>query len=166
MPDSATSASATFAVISQRLDRLRHLSQLDLQAHWQITNDRFATTEDAIAPLNDRGHIAWPASQTLWLRQTIVIPEQLNGYPLAGMELRIGLTWWAELAEIFVNGEQVQTGDLFDCSTRILLSKVATPGESIVVTLRLVSPAHDAGALVKSYCCYESIGLPRTEFCR
>ena len=159
MPDSATSASATFAVISQRLDRLRHLSQLDLQAYWQITDDRFATTEDAIAPLNDRGHIAWPASQTLWLRQTIVIPEQLNGYPLAGMELRIGLTWWAELAEIFVNGEQVQTGDLFDCSTRILLSKVATPGESIVVTLRLVSPAHDAGALVKSYCCYESIAL-------
>ncbi|MBD2091375.1 alpha-mannosidase [Microcoleus sp. FACHB-1515] len=154
MLDSAP-ASASSAAIDTAIDRLRHLSQLDLQTAWYCN--------EAIAPLNDRGHIAWDAG-AIELRQTIVIPERLNGYAIAGMTLRLGLLWWAEAAEILVNGNVVQAGDLFDCSTRILLSESAKPREAIDITLRLTAPAHDRGALVKSYCCYESIDFPEPSF--
>ncbi|NEQ24152.1 MAG: alpha-mannosidase [Microcoleus sp. SIO2G3] len=156
MLDSETSASAASTAIDAAIDRLRSLSQLDLQNTWYCGN--------AIAPLNDRRHIAWAAGESIELRQAIVVPELLNGYSVAGMTLRIGLLWWAESAEIFVNGKFVQAGDLFDCSTRILLSESATAGDTIDLTLRLIAPAHDPGALVKSYCCYESIEFPEPSF--
>jgi alpha-mannosidase len=89
----------------------------------------------------------------LWLAQRLVIPQNLQGYPLDGLSLRLALTWWAEAAQIFVNGVGVQEGDLFDCSTRVLIRPV-TPGEEITVALRLVSPDHDQGALVRSLCIY------------
>lgn len=142
------STPAAASAIHDAIDRLRHLSQVDLQTTWSC--------DDAIVPLNDRGHIAWNAGEAIELRQTIV-PADLNGYSIAGMTLRLGLLWWAQSAEIFVNGEWVQSGDLFDCSTRILLSESAQLEEAIEITLRLIAPAHDRGALVKSYCCYESI---------
>ena len=50
----------------------------------------------------------------------------------------------------FVNGQLVQEGDLFDSSTRVILSHHAIPGESFFISLRLVSPGHDEGALVRS----------------
>jgi len=84
----------------------------------------------------------------LWLAQRLIIPHDLQGYPLQVI-LRLALTWWAEAAQIFVNGVAVQEGDLFDCSTRVLLSPSVTSGEEIT-TLRLVSPSHDDGALVRS----------------
>jgi len=69
---------------------------------------------------------------------------------------------WAEAAQIFVNGVAVQEGDLFDCSTRVLLSPSVTSGEEITVTLRLVSPSHDDGALVRCYV-YESTSNARLD---
>ena len=92
----------------------------------------------------------------MWLGQLFVIPQTLQGYPLAGLALRLALTWWAEDTQIFVNGQLVQEGDLFDCSARVLLSEAAVPGEKISVALRLVSPGHDIGALMRSCCVYES----------
>ena len=79
-----------------------------------------------------------------------------GSYPLAGLTLRLALTWWAEQAEIYVNGQLVQAGDLFDCSARVVLSNAVQPGEIITVAIRLVSPGHDDGALVKSQLLYES----------
>jgi alpha-mannosidase len=106
--------------------------------------------------LNAKGHIAWERGTLLWLVQKLVIPQELEGYPLSGLCLRLALTWWAEAAQIYVNGQLVQEGDLFDCSTRVLLSPSVTPGEEITVALRLVSPGHDEGALVRSLLLYES----------
>ncbi len=79
-----------------------------------------------------------------------------GGYGVVGLTLRLALGWWAEQAEIYVNGHLVQAGDLFDCSARVVLSEAVQPGEVITVALRLVSPGHDAGALVKSRLWYES----------
>ena len=92
----------------------------------------------------------------MWLGQRFVIPQDLQDYPLTGLALRLALTWWAEAAQIFVNGQLVQEGDLFDSSTRVLLSSAVTPGEEIAVALRLVSPGHDIGALMRSHCLYEA----------
>jgi alpha-mannosidase len=108
-------------------------------------------------PLSNRRHIAWDkGKKVLWLQQKLVVPPHLHRYPLAGLSLRLALTWWAESAQIYINDELVQEGDLFDCSTRILLSSSATPGEEFSISLRLVSPNHDDGALVRSLCLYES----------
>ena len=72
-----------------------------------------------------------------WLAQKWVIEHDLNGYPLAGLALRLALTWWAEDAKIFVNGQLIQAGDLFDSSARILLTPAAKPGQEILVAIRL-----------------------------
>ena len=155
--------------------QLRSLSQLDIQPHWhwsftdgEIENIRAAADLDwAIAPLNDRQHIAWAKGrQVMWLVQTVQVPSQLQGYPLSGLTLRLALTWWAEVAQIFVDGQLVQEGDLFDCSTRIQLSPAVQPGDCFTVAIRLISPGHDNGALVRSRLLYEGsepLGLASPE---
>ncbi len=92
----------------------------------------------------------------MWLGQRFVVPQDLQGYPLAGLSLRLLLTWWAQSAQIFVNGQLVQEGDLFDSSARVLLSSSVVSGEEITVALRLVSPGHDIGALMRSQTVYEA----------
>ncbi|MEL7227525.1 MAG: alpha-mannosidase, partial [Cyanobacteria bacterium J06576_12] len=108
------------------------------------------------ATLNDRQHIFWERGlNVLWLYQEIVVLDNLMGYPLAGLCLRIALTWWADDAQIYVNGELLQSGDLFECFTRICLSSSVTPDQTFQVGIRLVSPGHDDGALVRSQLIYE-----------
>jgi alpha-mannosidase len=151
--------------IASSLDCLRRLTQVDVQANWRLhlgdLPTAVATQAEtwqnwAIASLNDRRHVAWQkGQQVLWLGQQIQIPSDLQGYPLAGLTLRIALTWWAASAQIFVDGNLVQEGDLFDCVTRILLSPAVIPGQAIAVALRLVSPGHDEGAMVQALCVYE-----------
>ena len=110
-----------------------------------------------LVKLNGRQHIAWERGRrVLWLHQRLTWPEDLGGYPLAGLSARLALRWWAELAEIYVNGQLVHTGDIFDCWTRVSLSEAVKPGESVEVMLKLVSPGHDEGALVKSELVFES----------
>lgn len=151
-----SSTSPAGAQILTIVNQLRTLTQIDIQSSWQVYPQAINPGQGLTIPLNDRGHLAWPGGcQVLWLRQSLTTPEYLAGYALTGMTWRLVLTWWAELAEIFVNDQLVQTGDLFDCRTRILLSSQVQPGETITVTLRLVSPEHDPGALVRSLCLYE-----------
>ena len=147
-------------MISPSLTRLRACTQVDIQNGWLSLEQGeksflpFTFLGAAFSPypasLNVKGHIAWSkGKQVLWLVQKLAIAPSLNGYPLEGLCLRLALTWWAESARIYVNGQLVQEGDLFDCSTRVLLSPFVTPGSEITVALQLVSPAHDDGALVR-----------------
>ena len=141
-------------------DFLRQCNQRSLQDRWLICKDESSAVETNATPvsLNDRGHIAWSKGRSLlWLGQDLVIPESLNGYPLKGFSAKLSLTWWAEVAQIFVNGELVQEGDLFDCSARILLTDNLGGGEHCQVRVRLVSPGHDAGALVSSQLQFEQL---------
>jgi alpha-mannosidase len=157
---------AVTAQIERAIAHLRHLTQLDIQSSWHCCQDDLSIAEAtdaarwtqwAIAPLNARQHIARERGrQVLWLGQRLTIPQSLKGYFLEGLALRLAVVWWAKEAQIFVNGKLVQEGDIFDASTRILLSSSALPGEQIQVAVRLVSPSHDDGALVKSVCLYEN----------
>ena len=157
--------------IINAIEQLRQLSQINVQTNWRshLTDlPIFEATKSNLldwktVELNAKGHIDWAAGKVLWLSQKFVIPQSLNGYPIAGLALRLVLIWWADSAQIYINGELVQEGDLFDCSTRVLLSPSVIPGEVITVTLRLVSPSHDHGALVKSLCVYESNNNERLE---
>lgn len=158
---------ATSEKIASAIARLRSQTQQDLQGQWRWHRGEWAIAEATNArtwerwtpaPLNDRQHIAWDrGQQVLWLGQRVVVPATLAGYPLAGLTLRVALTWWAKLAEVFVNGQRVQVGDLFDCSARILLAEAAQPGEAIDLAIRLVSPGHDDGALVRSQLIFEAL---------
>ncbi|MBD2680306.1 MULTISPECIES: alpha-mannosidase [Nostoc] len=151
--------------ISQAIEQLRSFSQVNLQSTWlyresdQIITDVTSANLSDWQPveLNAKEHIAWTGGKkVLWLGQKLVVPQDLQGYPLAGLSLRLALAWWADAAEIYVNGELALEGDLFDSSPRVLLSRKVTPGEEFIVALRLVSPGHCDGALVRSLLIYES----------
>ncbi len=164
-PDADT---AETRAIEAAIARLRHCSQIDLCAGWRGM-EADLSLQEALDPqrwarwpllsLNDKGHVAWPKGQrVIWLGQSVVIPQALpndQGYPLGGLTLRLALRWWAEETQVYVDGRLVQEGDLFDCFARVLLRPASTPGEAISVALRLVSPGHDAGALVQSLGLYE-----------
>ncbi|MEB3356109.1 MAG: alpha-mannosidase [Synechococcales bacterium] len=153
-------------VIDGAIAHLRQLTQQDIQTHWRLYHGDLPL-DTALNPqtwaawtpasLNDRGHVAWSRGrQVLWLGHTLVIPAHLHGYPLADLALRLSLTWWAEAAQIFVDGVLVQEGDLFDCSVERLLKPAVVPQERVTVAIRLVSPGHDDGALVRSRYFYEN----------
>lgn len=151
--------------ILDAIARLRQLTRLDLQHRWRVcladlpietAVDAHCWKAWAIASPNTRHHIAWGKGETvLWLGQRLVIPAEVENYPVDGLSLRIALTWWASRAEIYINRKLVQEGDLFDCSARISLSSAVEPGEVFDVALRLISPGHDDGALVRSHAIYE-----------
>lgn len=152
--------------IESTAERLKGLTQRSQQAQWHQSPEPYALTvvfthdswrQWPLAALNSRGHIPWPrGKQPLWLCQTITVPQHLNGFSVAGMSLRLGLTWWAESAQIYVDGTLVQRGDLFDCFTRILLSDRVSPGNTFTVGVFLLSPGHDEGALVRAEVIYEA----------
>ncbi|QLE43875.1 alpha-mannosidase [Nostoc sp. C052] len=152
--------------ISEIIEQLRSFCQVNLQSTWLYQESDLIITDVVAADLSHwqpvqldaKEHIAWTGGKkVLWLVQKLVVPQDLQGYPLAGLSLRLALLWWADSAEIYVNGELVLEGDLFDCSPRVLLSQEVKPGEEFIVALRLVSPGHCDGALVRSLLVYESI---------
>ncbi len=141
---------AAIATIEQCIATLRSTVQWEAIGHWQ-------TVDGSAVPLNAKQHVAWAKGQKpLVLKQIFTLPEQLQDYPLDGLTARLALTWWAESAQVWVNGELVQAGDLFDHSARVVLSYCAKAGESFEVVIQLVSPGHDAGALMRSRLMFEA----------
>ena len=152
-------------IILAAIEKLRSCCQVNIQEDWRFLETDLAVadlTESSVfkwglAQVNNKGYVAWAGGQkVLWLVQKLVIPQDLQGYALQGLSLRLALHWWADSAQIYVNGKLVVEGDLFDCSPRVLLRSGVMPGEELLVALRLVSPSHCDGALVKSQLLYES----------
>ncbi|MFN5513550.1 MAG: alpha-mannosidase, partial [Cyanobacteriota bacterium] len=136
----------------QLLARLRRLSEVSVQDRW------FFRQGDTLTPAapNEKGYLVWEKGRRpAEFIQKITVLETVNGYPTGGLSLRLALTWWAEAAEIYVNGEFMQGGDLFDSKTRILLTPNAQPGQIFSVTLKLISPGHDIGGLMESRLIFE-----------
>ena len=144
--------------------KLRNQTQLDIQDNWHYAPE-FNPEQDLLvntlnnyhkAELNDKKYIVFPQGrQVRWLVQKITIPYSLQEYPLSGLTLRLVLTWWAEDAQIFINGKLVQEGDLFDSSARVLITNNAIVRQEFLIAIRLVSPNHDIGALMRSRLVYE-----------
>ncbi len=153
--------------LAETLQSLRQLTQVSVQKNWHIATpeQNLAELDElsaewrnwAIAEPNPKDHLAWDkGQQRVWMVQNIEVPAHLKSYDTTGLKLYLALTWWADQAEIWVDGQLVQSGDLFDCSARILLSDAAQPGTIYRVCLDLVSPGHDPGALVRSVLMFES----------
>ncbi|MEO1428871.1 MAG: alpha-mannosidase [Cyanobacteria bacterium J06633_8] len=153
--------------ILQTVEKLRAFSEVDVREDWRCFSGDMSIAEVCASDfsdwerfeLNGKGHIAWEKGKKVrWLAQKIIVPSDLQGYALKGLCLRLALVWWADSAQIYINGSLVGEGDLFDCSQRVLLTEDAIVGEEFTVALRLVSPGHDNGALVGSKCVYEAVG--------
>lgn len=147
-------------IIQTTLDQLRQLCQQDCQqtwhslpaAPWEIQNWQ----DYPLGEINEKGYLIWEKGEKVqWFAQAFTVPQALADYPLDDFVLRLALTWWAKDAQIFVNSEFVQAGDLFDSKARILLTDSAQPGQMFEVALRLVSPGHDIGGLMQSQLRYE-----------
>jgi alpha-mannosidase len=153
--------------ISQAIEKLRAFSEMDVREHWRCFLGDMSVASVFLSDfsdwetreLNAKGHIAWEkGKKVLWLAQKLIVPPDLQGYPLEGLCLRLALVWWADSAQVYINGSLVGEGDLFDVSQRVLLTESVIPGVEFTVALRLVSPGHDNGALVGSKCVYEAVG--------
>ncbi|MEA5441821.1 alpha-mannosidase, partial [Cyanobium gracile UHCC 0281] len=97
-----------------------------------------------------RGLIIWPrGGQWRHLQLRCSCPEPWR--PLAaGARARLVLRWWADRAELWVDGQRVHSGDLFDTACRWPLPERWWQGEALDLELRLRSPVHDDGALMTS----------------
>jgi alpha-mannosidase len=98
-----------------------------------------------------RGLIVWPRGgreRILRLRSTC--PDPWRPLGPAQARARLVLRWWAEAAELRVDGETVRAGDLFDTACRWALPPRWWAGQPLELELRLRSPLHDDGALIHS----------------
>ncbi|MEB3301683.1 MAG: glycoside hydrolase family 38 C-terminal domain-containing protein [Cyanobacteriota bacterium] len=98
-----------------------------------------------------RGHIVWPrGGQWCQLQLSLACPEAWRPLGPQVARARLALRWWAEAAELWVQGGRVHQGDLFDTSCRWALPEEWWREGPWQVVLRLRSPLHDDGALVLS----------------
>lgn len=160
--------------IQETITRLEQLTRLEIQNSWcfHTATSSNVKSEDYLkdihsdsctkVSLNEKGYVIFPQGrQVKWLLQKIIIPENLQQYNISGFTLRIVLTWWAEDAQIFINGKLVQQGDLFDSSARILITQNAIPHQEFLIAIRLVTPNHDIGALMRSHLLFEKSSVPQ-----
>jgi alpha-mannosidase len=159
---SETSPTSVAFDLATGLDRLRSLSR-QVCDHWCWCAGDFplptlADGDCSWQPFRAdiRGYWVWPAGETRWLATRITVPEHLHHFPTEGQSLRLGLVWWAIAVEIYVDGQLVQEGDLFDARARVLLGTAVQPGDSWEVCLRLAAPHNDQGAIMESLLLYES----------
>ena len=90
-----------------------------------------------------RGLVIWPrGGQTLRLSHRLGCPPHWRGG-----RARLALRWWAEAAELWVDGQRVHQGDLFDAACRWPLPERFWGGAPLELELRLRSPKHDDGGL-------------------
>jgi alpha-mannosidase len=150
--------------LQKTINQLRQLTELEIQNNWYFCDHDLDKPSLNITEnwqqgiVNEKNYLVWEKGcKVRWFFQKIIIPESLDkDYPLEGLSLRVALTWWAKSAQIFVNGELVCEGDLFDSSTRVLVTENAKKNHEFIISLRLISPSHDIGGLMISQCLYEN----------
>ena len=130
--------------LTEGINELRSRSRLSILNNWQRL-DRAGVWE--ILPTVNSKHnkpmVAFLKGESnIHVKQTWQVPEVYAGIPTAGATIRLNLIWWADICEIWINGEKVQEGDLFDQKCRILLTE-----NLLELEIKLNSPKHDIGAL-------------------
>lgn len=95
-----------------------------------------------------RGLLAWPrGGRWCRLQQEVTCPEAWRGQPA---QARLVLSWWADAVRLWVDGQLVHEGDLFDTRCRWPLPERWHDGAPLRFELELRSPCHDDGALISS----------------
>jgi alpha-mannosidase len=120
------------------VDRLGSLHELPAGV-WKIHSGDLAHGEDANLDDSDWQPIAVGAKapeEAVWFRQTIQVPETLNGYDLTGARIwfQIQLNGNGPMPEIlYFNGRRVALGE--DLEPVVLFDK-AQPGEKVTVAVK------------------------------
>ena len=97
-----------------------------------------------------RGLVIWPrGGQSRCLRLRLLQPLAWDVFRGAACA-RLCLRWWADQMELWVDGELIHRGDLFDTACRWPLPARWWCGSPLQLELRLRSPLHDDGALIVS----------------
>ena len=132
---------------------------LDLQPLWGLEASGDAAGSALADPWGPRHRPDWAArGLIIWPRGGLerrlqlqsVCPPAWRALGPAVARARLALRWWAEAAELRVDGEPVLAGDLFDTACRWPLPERWWAGEPLALELRLRSPLHDDGALIHS----------------
>ena len=135
--------------------------RLDLQPCWQCLQPdgshgpalNHPWAEGHRPDWHARGLIVWPrGGQWHRLQLRLTCPEAWRHLhqPRQGVLARLVLRWWAEAAEVWVDGELVEAGDLFDTACRWRLPAHWWSGAALALEVRMRSPKHDDGALIQS----------------
>jgi len=136
--------------LSSVITQLQQYAAIDILPFWQ------QQVGDCWQPilLNEGPVFTWgKGGVTVHLRQIWQVPTtpiESASLSLVGSTQRLQLTWWASAAEVLIDGQKVQEGDLFDPKCRLLLGEKLQPGQHFTLELKLSSPKHDLGALQTS----------------
>ena len=100
---------------------------------------------------HQRGLLSWPRGGR-WMRLQLRLdcPPAWRQQSCGERAARLALRWWADAAELWVDGALVHQGDLFDSGCRWRLPDSWWQGQPLELELRLRSPLHDDGALITS----------------
>jgi alpha-mannosidase len=134
--------------LEESIRKLRQVSSLNLLSGWYRDSIESQLVEIA---LSSRGQDILSFAQQemgIHLRQTWKVPN--TELSLQGATARLSLVWWADVAEVWVNGCKVQEGDLFDQKCRVLLGENLEVGQEFLLEIKINSPKHDRGAIQKS----------------
>ncbi|MFN5391800.1 MAG: alpha-mannosidase, partial [Pseudanabaena sp.] len=144
------------------IDQLKMRSRLSILDNWQRENEQGAwETLPTVNSKQNKPMVAFlQCEQNIHLRQVWQVSESHVGLSIIGSTIRLNLIWWVDICEVWINGNKVQEGDLFDQKCRILLTNDAEPHEEFILEIKLNSPKHDIGALQLSELIFEYLRQP------
>lgn len=118
-------------LVKKSRDYLQSLAVIEIHSQWfPLSSPSLKDAATTPYAVNAKGHLAWPKGRhSLWLGQRITVPATVQGYSVAGLTLHLDLTWWADQATVYVNGQAVHQGDLFDHSVSLCLGEAVTPAK-------------------------------------
>lgn len=139
--------------LTQVINELRSRSRLSILTNWQRQKQSgiWEILPTVISKKNKPMLSFLQNEENIHLKQTWQVPEIYAGLPTSGATIRLSLIWWADICEIWINGEKAQEGDLFDQKCRILLDDK----NFYELEIKLNSPKHDIGALQLSELIFE-----------
>jgi len=135
--------------LTQVISQLRSRSRLSILSDWQRQNNlgKWELLPTVYSKQNKPMLSFLPKEENICLKQVWQVPEIYIGLATLGATIRLNLIWWADICEIWVNGEKVQEGDLFDQKCRLLLTRKAKTNQEFSLEIKLNSTKHDIGAL-------------------
>jgi len=148
--------------LNQVIDQLKVRSRLSILSNWQRQNEH---GEWKILPtVNSKQNKPMlsflPREENIQIKQVWQVPEIYAGLITSSATIRLNLIWWADICEVWVNGEKVQEGDLFDQKCRLLLTQEAEVNQEFSLEIKLNSTKHDIGALQLSEIVFEHSHQP------
>jgi alpha-mannosidase len=143
--------------LTELIKQLRSQSRLSILDNWQRQDTQGVWQN--LVPINSKRNTPMLAflknEVNVHIEQVWQVPETYGGLRTAGAIVRLSLIWWADICEVWINGQKVQEGDLFDQKVRILLTDHAKPQSQFAIAIKLNSPKHDIGAVQLSELIFE-----------